>query len=102
MLIGAFPCNHDPWRLKENLEVEPERPLPAVLKIKPHHFVKTAGTAAFDLPETGNSGFSELLDAQRTLLEFLLIAKQYSADAYKQLAEIERIVNSSLHISLDM
>ncbi|MFA7173470.1 MAG: TolC family protein [Kiritimatiellia bacterium] len=47
--------------------------------------------------ETGNSGFSELLDAQRTLLEFLLIAKQYSADAHKQLAEIENIVNSSLN-----
>ncbi|MDD2598130.1 MAG: TolC family protein [Kiritimatiellae bacterium] len=47
--------------------------------------------------ETGNSGFSELLDAQRTLLEFLLIAKQYSADAYKQLAEIESMVNSSLN-----
>jgi outer membrane protein TolC len=47
--------------------------------------------------ETGRSGFSELLDAERTLLEFLLSAKRYSADAYKHLAEIENIVNSSLN-----
>ncbi|MDA3924426.1 MAG: TolC family protein [Kiritimatiellae bacterium] len=47
--------------------------------------------------ETGSLGFSELLDAERTLLEFLLSAKRYSADAYKHLAEIENIVNSSLN-----
>ena len=41
--------------------------------------------------ETGSVNFSELLDAERTLLEFQLEAKRYIANAYQRVADIEAL-----------
>ena len=41
--------------------------------------------------ETGSVDFSELLNAERTLLEFQLAAKRHSVDAYQRLAEIDAL-----------
>jgi len=46
--------------------------------------------------ETGKTSFSDLLDAERTLLEFQLSEKQQKTNALKKLAEIERLLGTQV------
>ena len=47
--------------------------------------------------ESGKGGFLDLIDAQRTLLEFQLQAARGQADRAQALAKIEHLSGVSLH-----
>jgi len=46
--------------------------------------------------ETGSVSFADLLNAERTLLEFQLDAKRYAADAAQRLAEVDALAGTRL------
>src|SRR4051812_29112712 len=53
---GTPPTDHDPWRLREDQDVEPKAPGLRILDVESDHVVESELVSPADLPEAGETG----------------------------------------------